>query len=52
MDEDHIRVEFDHCLRDITPGQRAVIYVGDEVLGGGRILRATVRSMEKNEEGI
>ncbi len=52
IDESHIRIEFDHNLRDITPGQRAVIYVGDEVMGGGRIIRATVRNMQKNEEGI
>lgn len=34
-----IRVEFDTPLRAITPGQAAVVYMGDEVLGGGTIER-------------
>lgn len=34
-------VRFDSPLRDITPGQGAVVYCGDEVLGGGIIERST-----------
>ena len=32
-----VKVLFDNCIRDITPGQFAVLYNGDRVLGGGEI---------------
>ncbi len=32
-----VRVKFDVSLRDITPGQIAVIYDGDKVIGSGII---------------
>jgi tRNA-specific 2-thiouridylase len=35
-----IRVEFGAPQRAVAPGQSAVIYLGDELLGGGRIIDA------------
>jgi len=35
--EDRVRAEFDEPQRAITPGQSAVFYDGDEVVGGGWI---------------
>ncbi len=32
------RAEFEEPQRSVTPGQAAVIYIGDTVLGGGRII--------------
>ena len=38
--EDEIRIEFDEAQRAITPGQSAVLYDGDFVVGGGIIREA------------
>lgn len=35
--DDRFQVKFDEPIRDITPGQAAVIYTGEECLGGGVI---------------
>lgn len=37
---DRVRVVFDEPVRAITPGQAAVFYDGDTVLGGGTITSA------------
>jgi tRNA-specific 2-thiouridylase len=37
---DRIRVELRRSQRAVAPGQSVVLYVGDEVLGGGRIVEA------------
>ena len=34
-----VRLRFDEPQRAVTPGQAAVLYDGDEVLGGGNLLR-------------
>lgn len=39
LDGERVHVQFETALRDITPGQGAVIYDGDVCLGGGLIER-------------
>lgn len=38
VEAERVRIEFDQAQRAITPGQSAVVYHGEEVLGGGIIL--------------
>ncbi len=40
LPDDRFRVEFRAPQRAVAPGQSAVVYRGDEVLGGGRIVEA------------
>ncbi|HES59485.1 MAG TPA: tRNA 2-thiouridine(34) synthase MnmA, partial [Caldithrix sp.] len=37
IDSDQVRIVFDEPQKAITPGQSAVFYDGDKVLGGGII---------------
>ena len=37
-EKDCIEVSFEEPQRAITPGQSVVFYIGDVVLGGGKIL--------------
>ncbi len=39
LDEQHVRIVFATPQQAITPGQAAVLYDGDIVLGGGKIVR-------------
>lgn len=41
LPNNRFKVEFDAPQRAVTPGQAAVCYVGDEVVGGGTIERAS-----------
>jgi tRNA-uridine 2-sulfurtransferase len=43
-DKNEVSIRFDRPLRDITPGQRAVAYDGDVVLGGGMIISVSDKS--------
>ncbi|MCL4560437.1 MAG: tRNA 2-thiouridine(34) synthase MnmA, partial [Chloroflexi bacterium] len=38
LGEERFQVVFERPLRDITPGQAAVVYDGEEVRGGGIII--------------
>jgi tRNA U34 2-thiouridine synthase MnmA/TrmU len=40
MADDRFTVEFRARQRGVAPGQSAVVYRGDELLGGGRIIES------------
>lgn len=40
LEDERIRVEFRSPQRSVAPGQSVVLSLGDEILGGGRILEA------------
>ncbi|MEA2446248.1 MAG: tRNA-uridine 2-sulfurtransferase, partial [Thermoleophilales bacterium] len=41
LGSDRVAVSFDEQQRAITPGQATVFYSGDEVLGGGWIVKSS-----------
>ena len=45
LENGRARIKFDEAQRAITPGQASVFYRGDEVIGGGWIVRTGVKSV-------
>jgi len=45
LENGRARIKFDEAQRAITPGQASVFYRGDEVIGGGWIVRSGVKSV-------
>lgn len=51
LDDRTVYVRFEQIVRDVTPGQRAVFYQGEEVVGGGTIRKAFLSSSQ-DEAGL
>src|SRR5258705_4779449 len=49
IENNRVRVVFDEPQRAITPGQATVFYRGDEVVGGGWIVKAARETVEKRK---
>jgi len=45
LENGRVRIKFDESQRAITPGQASVFYRGEEVIGGGWIVRSGVKSV-------
>ena len=52
LDNDRVRVVFDEPQRAITPGQATVFYRGDEVLGGGWIVKSQVKEQGQEQAAV
>lgn len=49
LDSGMVKITFDELQRDITPGQAAVFYVNDEVIGGGVIVNPQITIQNNNK---
>lgn len=50
IDNDLLKVSFEKPVQRITPGQSAVFYIDDIVLGGGKIKNENFRDTPQNSK--